>query len=127
MGAAARARPFTALDYIITPTRSAEHTHNFVSCLILTAQNGFGRDVEPFLALSRETWGEEQLWAAIKDLPHGALELKEADGSPMWARDARGAILRRRGREARRAGDRPGGPRRRPGPVPSRWSPAAGR
>ena len=41
--------------------------HNFLSCLILAAQNGFG----PFLALSWETWGEEQLWAAVKDLPHG--------------------------------------------------------
>ena len=47
--------------------------YNFLSCLFLTAQNGFGQDVEPFLALSRETWGEEQLWAAIKDLPHGTL------------------------------------------------------
>jgi hypothetical protein len=45
--------------------------YNFLSCLFLTAQNGFGQDVEPFLALSRETWGEEQLWAAVKDLPHG--------------------------------------------------------
>jgi hypothetical protein len=27
--------------------------------------------VEPFLALSRETWGEEILWDAVKDLPHG--------------------------------------------------------
>jgi ankyrin repeat protein len=45
--------------------------HNFLSCLILSAQNGFGQDVEPFLALSWETWGEEQLWAAVKDLPHG--------------------------------------------------------
>ena len=45
--------------------------YNFLSCLFLAAQNGFGQDVEPFLALSRETWGEEQLWAAVKDLPHG--------------------------------------------------------
>ena len=45
--------------------------YNFISCLILTAQNGFGRDVYPFVALCRETYGEEQLWAAIKDLPHG--------------------------------------------------------
>ena len=45
--------------------------YNFLSCLFLTAQNGFGQDVEPFLALSRETWGEEQLWDAVKDLPHG--------------------------------------------------------
>jgi len=28
-------------------------------------------DVEPFLALCRETWGEEQLWAAVKNQPHG--------------------------------------------------------
>ena len=62
--------------------------YNFLTCLFLTAQNGFGRDVEPFLALPRETWGEEQLWAAIKDLPHGALELKGADGSPRWEHDA---------------------------------------
>jgi hypothetical protein len=57
--------------------------YNFLSCLILTAQNGFGRDVEPFLALSRETWGEEQLWAAVKDLPHGALALEDEDGDPV--------------------------------------------
>ena len=45
--------------------------YNFISCLILAAQNGFGRDVEPFLTLCRETWGEEQWWDAVKDLPHG--------------------------------------------------------
>ena len=71
--------------------------YNFISCLILTAQNGFGQDVEPFLALSRETWGEEQLWAAVKDLPHGALKRKKADGSPMWERDAHGAIVTDKG------------------------------
>ncbi len=54
---------------IITPSRSPGHTYNFVSALIVTAQNGFGRDVEPFLALSRETRGEEILWDAVKDLP----------------------------------------------------------
>jgi hypothetical protein len=43
---------------------------NFISCLILTAQNGFGRDVDPFV-LCRETWGEEILFDALKDLPHG--------------------------------------------------------
>jgi hypothetical protein len=68
--------------------------YNFLSCLFLAAQNGFGQDVEPFLALSRETWGEEQLWAAVKDLPHGPRRLWEADRSPMWVRDARGAIVR---------------------------------
>ena len=57
--------------------RKEAHRYNFISCLILTAQNGFGRDVEPFLALSRETWGEEQLFAAVKDLPHGALKWKD--------------------------------------------------
>ena len=51
--------------------RAAALRFNFISCLILTAQNGFGRDVEPFLALCRETWGEEVLWDAVKDLPHG--------------------------------------------------------
>jgi hypothetical protein len=74
--------------------RAGALRYNFLSCLFLAAQNGFGRDVEPFLALSRETWGEEQLWAAVKDLPHGALKLKEADGSPRWERDARGALVR---------------------------------
>jgi hypothetical protein len=50
---------------------------NFISCLILAAQNGFGQDVEPFLALSRETWREEILFDAVKDLPHGALQRKD--------------------------------------------------
>jgi hypothetical protein len=63
--------------------------HNFLSCLILTAQNGFGQDVEPFLALCRETWGEEVLWDAVKDLPHGKLKLKKADGTPMMVDEAR--------------------------------------
>jgi hypothetical protein len=51
--------------------RAERLRYNFLSCLFLAAQNGFGQDVEPFLALCRETWGEEQLWAAVKDLPHG--------------------------------------------------------
>jgi len=46
--------------------------HNFISALIVTAQNGFGHDVDPFLGLCRETWGEEVLFDAVKDLPHGA-------------------------------------------------------
>ncbi len=29
--------------------------------------------MEPFLALCRETWGEERLWDAVKDLPHGCV------------------------------------------------------
>ena len=48
----------------VAAARADALRYNFLSCLILTAQNGFGRDVEPFLALCRETWGEEQLWAA---------------------------------------------------------------
>ena len=67
--------------------------HNCISCLILAAQNGFGRDVEPFLALSRETWEEEILFDAVKDLPHGALQKEDADGRPMFERDARGEQL----------------------------------
>ena len=45
--------------------------YNFISCLILAAQNGFGQDVDPLAALCRETWGAEQWWDAVKDLPHG--------------------------------------------------------
>jgi hypothetical protein len=30
----------------------------------------------------------------VKDLPHGARKRKEADGSPLWVRDARGAPVR---------------------------------
>ncbi len=63
---------FPVVNNVISPSRTPEHTHNFISCLILAAQNGFGRDVEPFLALSRETWGEEVLWDAVKDLRNGS-------------------------------------------------------
>jgi hypothetical protein len=45
--------------------------YNFISCLILAAQNGFGQDVDHLAALCRETWGEEQWWDAVKDLPLG--------------------------------------------------------
>jgi len=44
---------------------------NFISALILTAMNGYQEDVAPFLALSRETWGEEILWDACKDVRYG--------------------------------------------------------
>ena len=47
------------------------HRDLFISALIITAQNGFGYDVDPYLALCRETWAEEVLWDAVKDLPHG--------------------------------------------------------
>jgi hypothetical protein len=61
-------------DELVLPALAARERalrSNFLSCLALTARNGFARDVEPFLALCRETWGEEQLWAAARDLPHG--------------------------------------------------------
>jgi hypothetical protein len=45
--------------------------YNFISSLILAAQNGFGQDVDHLAALCWETWGEEQWWDAVKDLPHG--------------------------------------------------------
>ncbi len=78
---ASRAETRELRDELLLPERIAARRerekgalrYNFLSCLILTAQNGFGQDVEPFLALCRETWGEEQLWAAVKDLPHGTL------------------------------------------------------
>jgi ubiquitin-protein ligase len=57
----------------LTPARSPRHAFDFVSALILTAQNGFGGDVGPLLALSHETWVEEALWASpsVKDFAHG--------------------------------------------------------
>ena len=68
--------------------------HNFISCLILAAQNGFGRDVEPFLALCHETWGEEVLWDAVKDLPHGKLALEldaqRSGAGHVWQQSASG-------------------------------------
>jgi ankyrin repeat protein len=51
----------------------AELRHKFISAFIVAGQNGFGYDLDPFLALSHETWDEEQLWDAVKDLPHGPL------------------------------------------------------
>jgi hypothetical protein len=64
-------------DELLVPLRVAvreernreQRAHNFISALIVTAQNGFGRDVAPFLALCRETRGEEVLWDAVKDIP----------------------------------------------------------
>ena len=46
---------------------------NFISSLICAAQNGFGLEVDPFVALCHETWDEEALFDALKDLPHGTL------------------------------------------------------
>ena len=58
--------------------------YNFISCLILAAQNGFGRDVDHLAALCRETCSEHQWWDAVKDLPHGRVRqegpaLEDAD------------------------------------------------
>ena len=75
---------------------------NFISCLILTAQNGFGRDVDPFVALCRETWGEEILFDALKDLPHGKLKLEEGGRHP--ADGGRGARGRDQGARVRGSG-----------------------
>ena len=51
----------------------------FISALIITAQNGHAREVDPFVGLCRETWGEEALFDALKDLPHGKLRLRSAE------------------------------------------------
>ncbi len=77
----------------LTASRSEIHVFNFITALILTAQNGFGRDVEPFLSLSREAWGEEILFDAIKDLPHGALQKKGTVGELLFEKDAVGERL----------------------------------
>jgi hypothetical protein len=53
--------------------------HNFISCLIILAQNGYGHEVDPFVGLCRETWGEEALFDALKDLPHGEERLRSAE------------------------------------------------
>ena len=51
----------------------------FISALIIAAQNGYAREVDPFVGLCRETWGEEALFDALKDLPHGKLRLRSAE------------------------------------------------
>ena len=51
----------------------------FISALICTAQNGYAREVDPFVGLCRETWGEEALFDALKDLPHGKVRLRSAE------------------------------------------------
>ena len=55
----------------LQPPKTEKEKDNFISSLILAAQNGFGGDVDHLLGLCRETWGEEQWWGAVKDLPHG--------------------------------------------------------
>jgi len=45
----------------------------FISCLIITAQRGFHKEVKPFIALCREIWYDKQLWAAIKDTKFGSI------------------------------------------------------
>ena len=51
----------------------------FITAFIFTGQNGFGQDVDHLLHLSKETWGEEILFDAVKDLPHGALKRKDTE------------------------------------------------
>ena len=53
--------------------------NGFISALICAAQNGYAREVDPFVGLCRETWGEEALFDALKDLPHGRLRLRSAE------------------------------------------------
>ena len=74
------------------------HRHNFISALICTAENGYGRDVEPFLALCRETWGEERLWDAVKDLPHGCVR---REGPPTALRGPLGSTSAHAAQSAR--------------------------
>ena len=57
--------------------------------------------MEPFLALCRETWGEERLWDAVKDLPHGAVKLKKPDGTPLWELNEKGVEVRKDGKRVR--------------------------
>ena len=53
--------------------------NGFITMLVCAAQNGYAREVEPFVSLCRETWGEEALFDALKDLPHGRLRLRSAE------------------------------------------------
>ena len=71
-------------------TAAAARRHLFISAFIVTAQNGFGLDLDHALHLCRETWGEEVLFDAVKDLPHGAVKLKKPDGTPLWELDEDG-------------------------------------
>ena len=71
-------------------TAAAARRHLFISAFIVTAQNGFGLDLDHALHLCRETWGEEDLFNAVTDLPHGAVKLKKPDGTPLWELDEDG-------------------------------------
>ena len=83
---------FTAVaDSIVSAAAHAELRayalrYNFISCLILAAQNGFGQEVDHLAALCWETWGEEQWWDAVKDLPHGRVRregpARQGDAEP---------------------------------------------
>jgi ankyrin repeat protein len=50
----------------------------FLRSVICTAQNGYARDVEPFLGLCRDIWWEVQIFDALKDLPHGSRRVWDA-------------------------------------------------
>ena len=43
----------------------------FINCLTIAAQNGYQKEVKPFLTLSHKTWEDVQIWAAVKDLKLG--------------------------------------------------------
>jgi hypothetical protein len=61
---------------------------DFLSAFILTGMNGYGRDVDPLLgAVAQETWGEEILFDAVKDLPHGALQKRDEEGELLFEVD----------------------------------------
>lgn len=46
---------------------------NFISSLVACAQNGYAQEANPFVGLCREVWADEQLFDALKDLPHGPM------------------------------------------------------
>jgi len=66
----------------------------FISAFTATAQNGFGLDLDHALHPCRETWGEEDLFNAVTDLPHGAVKLKKPDGTPLWELDEDGGEVK---------------------------------
>ena len=83
---------------------------SFISALICAAQNGYACEVDPLVALCRETWREESLFDALKDLPHGRqhrtrLMYAAHSGNPERARWllARGARLELRDSAGRSA------------------------
>ena len=70
----AELRPLAAME-----RARVRRSNGFISALICAAQNGYAREVDPFVGLCRETWGEEALFDALKDLPHGKKRLRSAE------------------------------------------------